>query len=478
MRFSVVAIPLNRPEIQDFLTPHRLAARGAVVEIVGQRPSVHAEDAWVARLRRQSEVTAADLIAIGDPHGYLHATTSDRLVPAEFLREPGFLTRNLGGWSPVYFGVIGADRASFAARDPLLEQAAVLADYGSRIVSYDAAPEYVAARLERETDSSPKRLARHIVRLHSMRAVYPTRREAIDGLYTQIATDQRFDEVDEGPIPRLLLLDELMGQMVRLERRRRAAVAEGDSGLAEEIEAWQTSHRANSGLQLILKGEYIVGRHRRSTVLIAPELEVVIKQPAPEPFHEIELGAIEYEGQPENWPYLTHSGALVMPRGRLQLTVAEDLVPRLHRVFGHNVQFSVLLGLVVEPYVTGPTVQELVLAQPRELNADLYDVFVLHQQVCEALRIENGDWHAANFIVRETDHQIVHVDWGAARPLRQDELTEVGRLARLNQVRNIAYSFHDERLAATCNRLHEELLQDPVRQTAIRERAEKLAAGG
>ena len=74
--------------------------------------------------------------------------------------------------------------------------------------------------------------------------------------------------------------------------------------------------------------------------------------------------------------------------------------------------------------------------------------------MCEALGVENGDWHSANLIVGESDGKLVHIDWGAARPLRDGELTESGRKARLDQVRNIAYSFHDESLAARTLHLH------------------------
>lgn len=223
-----------------------------------------------------------------------------------------------------------------------------------------------------------------------------------------------------------------------------------------------------------MKGEYIVGRHRRSTVLIAPELGVVVKQPAPEPFHEVKLGAVTYQGEPENRPFLVRDGALVTPRGRLRLVVEEGIVPRLHELFRHEMYFSTLLGLTIEQFVAGPTVQEWVLADPARMTADLYDVFVLHQQGCELLGVENGDWHAANFIRRENDGEFVHIDWGAARPLRADELTPAGRMARLNQVQNIAYSFHDEALAARVLHLHRALLADEARLAAVQQQAQQL----
>jgi hypothetical protein len=88
--------------------------------------------------------------------------------------------------------------------------------------------------------------------------------------------------------------------------------------------------------------------------------------------------------------------------------------------------------------------------------------------------VENGDWHAANFIRRASDDEIVHIDWGAARPLRENELTENGRLARFNQVKNIAFSFHDDGLARRVLALHEALAGDGERLAQLRARAEKM----
>ena len=226
---------------------------------------------------------------------------------------------------------------------------------------------------------------------------------------------------------------------------------------------------------LMLKGEYIVGRHRRSAILIAPELGVVVKQPGPEPFHEIGLGAKFEMGRKENWPYMTNDGSLVTARGRLRLILEEDLVPRISDAFGYGMKFSSLLGLTVEPYVDGPTVQDVVLGDHSRLNAELYEEIVLHQQTCELMGIENGDWHAPNFVVRTGDDEIVHVDWGAARPLRDDEYTPEAIQSRVNQCNNMAFSFKDEGLAARLMQLHHDLTTNETRMANLRQRAQKLA---
>jgi hypothetical protein len=297
---------------------------------------------------------------------------------------------------------------------------------------------------------------------------------AVDRLYSELLTGRHLGQPSQQPIPPLLLHDALLGEMVRIETARRRALFSGDLELAEAIEAWQQIRAHETGLRLILKGEYVVGRARRSTVLIAPELGIVIKQPGPEPFHEIKLAARTYRGAEENWPYLTHDGALVTPRGRMRLIVEENLLPQLARIFDLQLMVSTLMGLTVEEYIPGQTVQEQILADPIRMTPALYDKFILHQQVCELLGIENGDWHSANFMNRPRDGRLVHIDWGAARPLRPEELNAEGRLLRLNQMRNIAFSFHDQRLAERVLYLHQEFIANEDRLVQIRQEAQAL----
>ena len=480
-RFAIVGIPLSRPEIVDFLIPPQPKARGSVVITVGQRPSATAETNWIKHLGETAVPTIADLLQIDDPHGHLVEQTSDRLVPVELLAEPDFLTRALGGWVANYFGVIGF-KPPLANGDPLLNQAEILHDFGNQIRFFGADPQQIANRLEGETGLAETAVAQAFCRRHTIRQeklgaarTLAARMAYTDQLYTEIAQERGFAINQQPPIPHHLLLDELLGQMVELELQRRTAVANQNHPVSDKITAWQEAHQQASGLQLLLKGEYIVGRHRRSTILIAPELGVVVKQPAPEPFHEIELGARIVNGRPENWPVMTEDGALVTARGRLRLILEENLVPRLSRAFSYDTQFSSLLGLTLETFIQGDTVLETVWQDGAQLTPALYEEIVLHQLVCEQLGIENGDWHAANFIVRQPDEAIVHVDWGAARPLRPDELTPEGQKARLHQVRNIAFSFKHAPLVARVEQVHDELTQDNGRMAVLQTRARELS---
>jgi hypothetical protein len=474
MSFSVVAVPLNRPEVIEFLLQVSAEPQGVPVQIISQRPTRAATAAWRQHLARTPTVDASDLLLLDEPRQHLVTKHTDRLVPNQFLQEPGFLTRNLGGWTPIYFGVIndyvsGNDRAT----DPFLAQAIDLQQYGERIPFFGADEAQVKARLYEEVGGDIQAVALGFLRVAALRQDVDPLRFA-EQLYATIAAHGT--RAGGESVPRLLLLDALLDELVQLELARRAAVANGEVATADMIGSWFAEKRNEHGLQFILKGEYIVGRHRRSTVVIAPELGVVVKQPAPEPFHEVVLGARTYHGQPENWPRLTEDGSLVTSRGRVRLTLEEDLIPRLNRVFHHPVHFSTLLGLIIEPYVAGPTTQELVLRDASQLTPSLYDGFVLHQQVCEAMGIENGDWHSANFIVADNQGRLVHVDWGAARPLRQDELTSAGKRARLDQVRNIAYSFQNETLAERTLGLHAKLVADEARLNDLWRRASEIAA--
>lgn len=484
--YTVVNIPLNRPEIVDFLLPPWPRPRGAQVEILGQRPTPSADRAWADRLATTPTVPA--LLSRDDPHGYLTTSYTDRLVPVEFLRDdPEFLTRNLGGWAPVYFGLM-RHMALPEPPDPVLAYTHILTDYGERIRALGADAAQVTARLPAETgleaaaDVADAALAIMAGRERWLgpAAPIPARLAYLDRLYDRLADDSATTTAYGQPVPRALLLDELLGQLVDLEASRRAALAEDDHPLAQTIAAWQARRKEANGLIFILKGEYIMGRHRRSTVVILPELGVVVKQPAPEPLHEAHLAAVEHNGKAENWPTLISDGAMVTPGGRLRLILEEDLIPRLDRVFKRQVQFLSLLGLIVEPFETGPTLQQAVLADADRLTPATYETVMLHQQVCERLGVENGDWHSANFIVPGDDTaDLVHIDWGAARPLRPDEMTPDAIKGRVQQVANIAYSFHDPALAARAATLHDALVADDDRMTALRRRADTLirAAG-
>lgn len=493
--FRVVAIPLNRPPVVAFLkasvSPDASAPRrGAPLRIIDQRPTRAALAAWAGRLHRAP--TVETLIQRDDPHAHLIQTTTDRLIPVAFLRDdPDYLTRNLGGWGAVYFAVIDAPTDP-PPDDPLLAQAETLADYGPRIRTYGADPAQVGARLLTEFGLTAAALSAAFIRLDTLRqqrippqsAAWREIAAWAMRVYAEIATERCFADADAAPLPEPLLLDELLDALVRIEQTRRAAFAAGDDARAEAIRAWQAQRQQQHGLLLILKGEYIMGRHRRSTVLIAPELGSVAKQPAPEPFHEAHLGFRTVDGQPENWPVLTRDGALVTPGGRVRQVVDEHIIAPLNRVFAHPVRLYTLLGLVVEPFVAGPTVQEYVLQQPARLQARVYEQVLIHQRVCELLGIENGDWHSANFIVlpqheRDGTPRLVHIDWGAARPLRNEEHTPDAAQARLAQVRNFAFSFHDEALAAQAARLHDELVADADRLAAVTEKARhRIRAAG
>jgi hypothetical protein len=471
--FVVVAIPLSRPDIVGFLLPPAPEPRGAELYIVGQRPSPQAEAIWMEKLIITPKPTINDLLIIDDPHGHLVETRTDRLLPVESLAIPHFLTRDLGGWVANFFGPIGL--CLNGPEDPLLNHAEILTEYGPQIRYVGADSNLVATRLEEEAGGNLTTVASFFYRLHILRQQMMDRPMTFaERIYFEIANETYFAENGQPPLPVDLLYDELLGWLVRLELRRRQALARHDEEAATIIKKWQLTHQEESGLRLILQNEYIVGRHRRSTVLIAPELGVVIKQPGPEPFHEIELGAKFVQGRRENWPSITRDGSLVTPRGRVRLILEEGVIPRLSQVFKHKLRLSTLLGLTVEPFVPGKAVQELVLEDHSQLTPQLYENIVLHQQVCELLGIDNNDWHAPNFIRRDRDGQLIHVDWGAARPLQPDELSPADKMARVNQVRNMAFSFKNPELASRLLSIHADLVADENRLAKLRRRAQAM----
>ena len=469
--FAVIAIPLSRPEIVEFLLTRTSEPRGAKLKILAQRPTHKADALWVKRLTEIDDPTIVDLLAIENPCNYLVTTTTDRLVPVESLQQPNFLTRDLGGWVANYFGVAKLKKQPWPD-DPLLNNLELLTDYGSSIDYLGADADLVKQHLATEMGGDVATVIAALARLHTLRQENRKRPlPYIDQIYAELASENCLATAVAPPIPVLLLYEELLDQMVRLEQRRRSALANGQQHVAAEILTWQRAHEDQSGLRLILQSEYIVGRHRRSSVLIAPELDIVIKQPAPEPLHDIALRARYLQGRNENWPVTVNGGALVMPHGRIQMIFKEGIIPRLSAVFNHPICFSLLLGLTIEQYVTGKTVQDWVLEDHSRLTPELYENIVLHQQVCEVLEIDNNDWHAPNFVRRDIDGEIIHIDWGAARPLETNEHSPKDKLVRLNQVSNMAFSFKDEDLALCLKTYHQELINDEARMAGLHYRA-------
>lgn len=467
--FAVIAIPLRRDSVIDFLNARGPMPRGASLRILAQRPSLAAQSAWADHLRSLPAPTLDDLLAIADPHAYLTATHTDRLVPEQFLQAPDFLTRNLGGWSPVYFGV--AELPKPLPDDPVFAHLEVLATYGETIRSFGADLDQVSARLRSEMNGSTPHVAAAVGSIDDLRAAHANDPSTyLHVLHDALTGTEPLRTAAGRPVPDLLLFDALMDHLVAVETERRQAKARHDdetaARLGERLDQW----KRELGLTLILKGEYIAGRHRRSTIVIAEALNRVIKQPAPEPFHDIEMGARTFEGEPENWPHLTHDGAVVMPQGRIRMILEEDVVPRLHAAFDHGARFSSLLGLIVEEYVEGPTLQSWVQEDPDRMTLEVYERVAATQQVCERLDVDNPDWHSANFIVQD-DGSLVHIDWGAARPLEPDEHAEGQQQARLDKVNNLAFSFHDDSIADRVEALHDTLMTDPDVQARVRRRA-------
>ena len=490
MPYSVAAVPLNRPDVRRFLLPESGRTTGqddrvpATVEIIDQRPTTAAVRTWARKLdatpRSDENGLLNHLLSIDSPHAHLTTVSTTRLVPVQFLREPGFLTRNLGGWAPVYFAVIGSEEEPSSvmgseASDPFLRHAKVLKTYGETIDYFGAHPESIAERLQEEAGASLRTLADGVVRLQELdqeAGLDPV--PQVPRLVTAIDGAAPLTTGADEPIPEPLLCDALLDRMVRVEQARREADARGDAETMESIAEKQRTWSADFDVQLILKGEYIAGRHRRSTICIAPSLGVVIKQPGPEPFHDIDLNAHTHDGEPENWPTLMQDGAVVTSRGRVRIVLKEGVVPPLHAAFDHGVRFSSLLGLIIEDHVPGPTLQEFISEDPRRLTSDIYRQVLLTQQVCEELGANNPDWHSANFIIDRQSRDLVHIDWGAARPLDDHEHAEEAKTERVDQVRNIAYSFQSDDLSRRASELHDDITGNPGEMQALRQKAEEL----
>lgn len=462
MNYVLGAIPLSRPAVVDFLTARSTPPQGPLVATIGQRPSAMARRAWFDRLRaaiNADDVSVDLLLANDDPHAHLIQTPTDRLIPAGFIDEPEFLTRTLGGWAPVLFDVFGHDGT---ADDPLLEQLEVLVEYGPIIAAVTADPVMVSERLDDEVGGGVMGAARVLTDVADLVQGAGDAMSAVTAL-----TRALHDEVH----PQAVLFDALLDILVTIETRRRQFVADGDTTGAEVAAELQGLWREDGGFTLILKGEYIAGRHRRSTVLIAPDFGVVVKQPAPEPLHQITTRVIY--GVSENWPQPVDGGALVTPRGRLRMMLEDGAMPQLTAALTYDITFCSLLGVTVEPHIAGATLQQAALQDPESLTQDVYESIVMHQQVCELFGIDNADWHAANFMVARS---LVHVDWGAARTLRPEEQTPHDAQRRLDQVRNLAFSFHDEALAQRVHQLHSHVTEDPDVMGRIRARAKDVVA--
>jgi hypothetical protein len=437
LKFALVAVPLSRPDVSGFIRDWRVPARGASVAVIQQRPPAQVRDGWLAELATvddDPQAAVRTVLATDDAMAHVGLTRTDRLVPRDLLDDDErFLERNLGGWAPLWFDAVGV--AADAHDDPVLRARETLVDYGDAIVSAPVDPSLVVGRLARELPAGVATLRT------SARVLRQARADGGDGLVDALVATVRGDGPLAESLDPMLAHDELIEQLYRLELSRRSAAA--DDRVADEYAARdvQRRHADELGIELMLKGEYIMGRHRRSTILLAEGLGVVVKQPAPEPEHEIDLGVRTHEGAPENWPRAVGEGRMVTARADIE---------------------------------RGPTLAQLAVERPAELTAERYDQILVHQLACEELGIDNPDWHAANFMV--TGEGLVHVDWGAARPIRADEKTPAAARGRLDQVRELAWSFQDADLAERTTTLHTRATSDDGHLDRLRTRARDLVS--
>ncbi|HEX6254815.1 MAG TPA: hypothetical protein VFZ70_03295 [Euzebyales bacterium] len=469
LHFALVAVPLSRPDVSGFIRDWRVPARGAPIAVIEQRPPAAVRAGWLAELMAlddEPDVAVRTVLATDDAMAHVGFSRTDRLVPRDFLDDDDrFLERNLGGWAPLWFDAMGI-AGDGHDDDPVLRAGETLVDYGDTIASALVDPVLVSGRLAQELPDGVATLRASAGALRAARA------DGRDSLIDDLVAAVRGDGPLGGSLHPMLAHDELIEQLYRLELSRRSAAAEdrvADERAARDL---QRRHADELGVELLLKGEYIMGRHRRSTILLAEGLGVVVKQPAPEPEHEIDLGVRTHEGSPENWPRATGEGRMVTARADIAQVVGSTAVERLNAAFGRDVRFSTALGLTVEPFEQGPTLAELAVERPAELTADRYDQMLVHHLACEELGIDNPDWHAANFVV--TGEGLVHVDWGAARPIRADERTPAAARERLDQVRELAWSFQDADLAERTSRLHERATSDDGHLDRLRARARDL----
>lgn len=466
VHYALVAIPLSRPPVRRFIRDWHVPARGAEIRVIEQRPPAPVRAQWLRDLTTIDDDPdkAGTVVLSTDPAmAHVGITRTDRLVPRHLLDDDGYLERNMGGWAPLWFDALGV--AARVDRDPLLDAAATLVDYGARIASTTVSPELVARRLPVEFAdvATLRRSASALLRARSRREGSPV---------ADLVAAARGDGPLGGDIDRLLVYDALIEELYRIEIARRDAVAEDRANLQRRLRDRQRAYAEELGVELMLKGEYIMGRHRRSTILLAEGIGMVVKQPAPEPEHEIDLAVRTYGGLGENWPRPDGEGRMVTARADIAQVVESTAVERLNEAFGRDVRFSVVLGLSVEQFEQGPTLAALARERHQELTPRRYDEILVHHLACEELGINNPDWHAANFMV--TGEGLVHVDWGAARPIEPFEATPEGARSRLDQVRELAWSFHDVDLAERTSALHARAVGDPDHLARLRARAREL----
>lgn len=470
LRFALVAVPLSRPDVSGFLRDWRVPARGAAIAVIEQRPPASVRDRWLAGLVDLPEEPGAAVervLATDDAMAHVGWTRTDRLVPRHFLDDDEqFLERNLGGWAPLWFDAVGL--GDDIPDDPVLRVRDELVDYGDRIASATVPVDLVAGRLGHELAGGTDALRRGGAALREARQATAD----ADVLIADLVAAVRGDGPLGGELDPLLAHDELVEQLYRIDLARRAAAAEDRVRHERALLDRRRRHADELGVELLLKGEYLLGRHRRSTILLAEGLDVVVKQPAPEPEHDIDLGARSHGGRDENWPRATGEGRMVTARADIAQVVGSTAVERLNTAFGREVRFSTALGLSVEPFEQGPTLAALAVDDPDQLTAGRYDQVLVHQLACEALGIDNPDWHAANFMV--TGEGLVHVDWGAARPIGEDARGPEDVRGRLDQVRELAWSFQDADLAERTVALHARATGDPGHLEDLRARARAL----
>ena len=293
------------------------------------------------------------------------------------------------------------------------------------------------------------------------------RADVIEALYNEISSDNLLKGNDGKPVNKNLMLATIFNQVVRLDQDKIAA-QENASGLQifEDLQ----EKLSKQGIELMGHDpSFIFARADVGATVELKELGIFIKSPGLRP-----AGSPNLDADPKDYSFeKTEDGKAIIHTARATMQNRLEMgIDKLEKIFGVNSGISVVNGVSIQRS-KGETTLENKVKTADDLTLEDYKGLIETALICEELGLENKDWSASSFVVKE--NELVPVDFGAFNKINPDETTQ----DRLDRIKNIVGSFKElnegVNIEGKVTQLHQ-IFTDPLVFSGLQSKAKKVVA--
>lgn len=458
MNFTLINIPLYNSNTRlDIQRWYQQNEPGQKVQKIGLTPNVEADKSEAEELRTDSKPET--LIKQDNPKNYLR-TVSNRaalLHRHEINGNPLGLEEPRSGWYAQHYEVVGH------TTDENFDGVKVVQSYGDEIKYRSASPALLQKRLSEELGFNGfDEYAEAIHRLKETRLNYigndsdPAKEvEHIKKLHAEIKNDTCFSSTG-APIPKSLILAQLIDRVSRLEEGKIEANDNGDGVKRNAYQSALDKLKSDLELKLDFRDNFVFARQAKGMTLMAPQLGLVIKKAGAIPSHRVNTdGEI-------NFPEAINNSVVITTRGQIADRIKEN-TEILAKALNVNSGLYVFAGIETQEIVEGQNLNDLLSGNPNLLTKPLYEKLVKIALTHELLDFECTDWSLHNFMVQGNVNggfELKLVDLG-----NSSKITEVSgdmdkRLTALGNIGDSARANKDI-IKEQMSKLYEEIITNP-----------------